>query len=181
MGNVGEEMVGAYLQAIRGCGFVQYNVPTGKGQGEIDVLGLDFKNRAVYVCEVAVHLTTGLMYVDPKTKQPCNVERLTAKFAKDLEYADAQFPEFEHVLMFWSPVVKSAGPKAKHNQVLDVEQVCEAVRRLHGVEVEVVINHRFRECLKQLKKYAGSKTVELKSPVLRLLQIEALLEKHLGS
>jgi hypothetical protein len=35
------------------------------------------------------------------------------------------------------------------------------------------------ECLKKLRHYAGTETKELKSPVLRLFQIEEKLTKHL--
>ncbi len=51
-------------------------------QGEIDVVGINLKSSKIYVCEVAVHLPTGLHYV--KDKQPNNVDKLTENFSKDL-------------------------------------------------------------------------------------------------
>lgn len=57
--NVGEQLVASYLQYIRGCEFIQTNVYTVDTQGEIDVVGINLKERKVYVAEVAIHLTSG--------------------------------------------------------------------------------------------------------------------------
>src|SRR4029453_5592945 len=75
--NIGEEICGEWLRHMKGCDFVQYNVRTTPVQGEIDVVGINLEKHAVYACEVAVHLVTGLQYV--KANQPDNVSRLTAK------------------------------------------------------------------------------------------------------
>jgi Holliday junction resolvase-like predicted endonuclease len=83
MQNTGEEIVGAYLQHIRGCEFVQYNLHTPDVQGEVDVIGINIRDRIIYVCEVAIHLITGLQYV--KGGRPGNVNRFLKKFEKDIE------------------------------------------------------------------------------------------------
>ncbi len=80
MQNPGEEIVGEYLKYFLGCDFVEYNLYTPDVQGEIDVVGINPKNKVVYICEVATHLVTGLQYV--KERQPDNVERFTKKFRK---------------------------------------------------------------------------------------------------
>lgn len=178
MKNVGEEIAGVYLQAIKGCDFVQYNLYTPDTQGEIDVVAISRKERVVYVCEVAVHLVTGLMYV--KGGQPDNVRRLIAKFEKDIAYAEEYFPDHERVYMLWSPVVKNPRPTAKHNQVKDVDEVLAYFRKSRGVEIQPIINERYHEILRELRAYAGSKTEALQSPLLRLMQIEERLGKHLG-
>lgn len=175
--NVGEEIAGLYLQVNRGCDFVQYNLYTPDVQGEIDVVAVNFVDRVAYVCEVAVHLVTGLQYV--KNAQPDTRDRLIKKFNKDIDYAEKAFPDFDRKYMLWSPIVRSAGPTAKHDQMKAVEEVQRRLYSSRGVEIELVINEAFQEVLRRLKVYAGSKTEELKSPVLRLLQIEALLDKHL--
>ena len=55
--NVGEELVSAYLQQILGCDFTQQNLYTIDSQGEIDVVGLNLKDRSVYIVSVlARHL-----------------------------------------------------------------------------------------------------------------------------
>jgi Holliday junction resolvase-like predicted endonuclease len=51
--NIGEEIVMAYLQYIKGCEFIQSNLYTPDVQGEIDVIGIDIDNKKIYVCEVA--------------------------------------------------------------------------------------------------------------------------------
>ena len=59
----GEELVGEYLRHIHGCEFVQYNLQTPDVQGQIDVIAINISERLLYVCEVAIHLVTGLLYV----------------------------------------------------------------------------------------------------------------------
>src|SRR5262245_1900435 len=119
--NIGEEICGEWLRHVKGCEFVQYNVRTPDVQGEIDVVGISLANRTVYVCEVAVHLITGLQYV--KENRPDNVTRLVAKFRKDIAYTQKAFPDYTHVFMFWSPVVKNQRSGAKYNQLADVQQI----------------------------------------------------------
>ncbi len=64
--NVGEELVSAYLQEVKGCEFVAYNLHTRDIQGETDVIGMNITKRTLYLCEVAIHLVTGLQYVTNK-------------------------------------------------------------------------------------------------------------------
>ena len=91
--NIGEEIVSAYLQYIKHCEFIQKNVYPPDVQGEIDVVGINLKSKEVYICEVAIHLTTGLQYV--KNKQPNNVKKLVEKFSKDIEYTNKYFQDYK--------------------------------------------------------------------------------------
>lgn len=54
--DIGEFIVGAHLQLIEECDFIDYNVrpPCGglKGLGELDVVGLNFNSNTPYLCEV---------------------------------------------------------------------------------------------------------------------------------
>ena len=54
---MGEYLVGAYLQLEEQCDVVSFNVrPPGgglKGLEELDVIGLNFKTSTAYLCEVA--------------------------------------------------------------------------------------------------------------------------------
>ena len=65
--DIGEYAVGAYLKIIKKCDFVDYNVrsPGGglEGLNELDVVGLDFKNKTAYLCEVTTHIR-GVLYKD---------------------------------------------------------------------------------------------------------------------
>jgi Holliday junction resolvase-like predicted endonuclease len=178
MHNTGEAIVGAYLQHIRGCEFVQYNLHTPDVQGEIDVIGINIRERTLYVCEVAIHLITGLQYV--KERRPDNVDRLLKKFEKDIEYANKYFSDFTRVFMLWSPIVKNQRDGAKDNQLHDVEEIERRLAQSHGVQLQLVINERFAGYLADLRAYAQNETKELKSPVLRLMQIEEKLKLHLA-
>lgn len=179
MQNPGEEVVGEYLKIILGCDFVEYNLYTPDTQGEIDVVGINSKDKKLYVCEVATHLITGLQYV--KNKRPDNVDRFVKKFKKNIEYAEKYFPGFEKHYMIWSPIVKNSGPNAKNNQLNDIQEIKDIIQSRPGkpIEVEAIINHQYAQCLQELREYAAKETKELKSPILRLMQIEEKLSKHI--
>ena len=176
MQNIGEEIVGAYLQHIKGCEFIQFNLPLLMRQGEIDVLGIDIKEKTLYVCEVAVHVQ-GLQYV--KDRSPDNINRFTAKFRKNAEYAQSRFGNYNARYMLWSPIVRISGKSAKHNQMRDVLQIQKNLRK-EGISVELIVNHQFHNCLLELRNIARKETRECKSPVLRLMQIEEYLQKHIA-
>jgi len=179
MQNIGEEIVGTYLQYIRGCEFVQYNLYTPDVQGEIDVIGINIRERTICICEVAIHLITGLQYV--KDKRPDNVKRFLMKFNKDIAYARKYFQDFKQIFMLWSPIVKNQGDGAKYNQLNDVLAIQQQLGQTHDVQLELIVNHRFEECLSELRAYARKETKELKSPVLRLMQIDEKLKTHLAT
>ncbi len=178
MQNLGEEIAGEYLKVVKECEFIEYNLHTPDVQGEIDVVGIDVKNKKLYVCEVATHLVTGLKYV--KDAAPDNIDRFLKKFRKNIPYANKYFPDYEKHFMLWSPIVKNQGKSAKHNQINDVNEIKEILHSEYGHSLELVINHEYQKCLVQLREYAHKETKELKSPVLRLMQIEEKLSKHLG-
>jgi hypothetical protein len=176
--NIGEELVASYLQHFRGCDFIQKNLYTPDVQGEIDVVGINLKERKVYICEVAIHLQTGLQYV--KDKRPNNVGKLTEKLSRDIEYANRYFKDYERHIMLWSPVVKNSREASKNNQEKDIAQIGANIKAKYGVDIEFVINKKFLHCLHELRGFARTTTEELKCPVLRLLQIEEALLKQVG-
>jgi hypothetical protein len=179
MQNTGEELVGEYLKWCCKCEFVEYNLNTKDVQGEVDVIGLNIAKHEVYVCEVAIHLETGLQYVNGKTKRPDNVAKLTTKFSKDYKYVEKYFPGWTVKLMFWSPIIKNQKPTSKTNQKRDLEAIRSNIKNKFGVELDMIVGKKFQECLDQLRGVAAEKTRELKSPVMRMLQIEEKLKKHL--
>jgi len=177
MQNIGEQLVGDYLKVVKGCDFIEYNLYTTDIQGEIDVVGIDLRSKKVYICEVAIHLTTGLMYV--KGGQPDNVNRFYKKFSKNIEYAEKYFGDFEKYFMLWSPIVKNPRKTAKNNQLNDVMEVRSLIKKEYDYTIELIINHEFLSCINSLRNYAKKETKEIKSPVLRWMQIEEKLEGHL--
>ena len=177
MQNIGEETTGEYLKVIKGCEFIEYNLHTPDVQGEIDVIGIDAKNKKLYVCEVATHLVTGLQYV--KNGKPDNVQRFLKKFRKNIPYAEKYFPDYEKHFMLWSPVVKNQKLSAKHNQLRDVNEVKDLLFKEFGHNLHLIINAEYQKCLDELRAFTARETKELKSPVLRFMQIEEKLKKHL--
>ena len=139
---------------------------------EIDVIAINFTDKIVYICEVAVHLVTGLRYV--KDGKSDNYERLVKKFNKDINYAQKAYPEYERVYMLWSPIVKDTP-----DQLRNVLLAHDYLKKERGIEIQLIINEAYKKCLKRLRDYAAKETKELKSPVLRLFQIEEFLAQHL--
>ena len=180
MQNIGEEIAGEYLKVILGCDFVEYNLSTPDTQGEIDVVGINAKEKRIYICEVAIHLVTGLQYVNPKLKRPDNVNRFCKKFRKNIEFAQKYFSGYETHFMLWSPVVKNQKATSKNNQLGDIQAIQEAIQKESGIMIEAVINLEYSKRLEELRAFARKETKELKSSVLRLMQIEEKLNRHLN-
>lgn len=176
--NVGEQLVSSYLRHLKGCDFIQTNLYTVESQGEIDVVGINLKERKVYVCEVAIHLTTGLQYV--KDKRPNNVAKLVEKFTRDIAYARKFLAEYDHEFMLWSPIVRDTKGSATYNQVGHLAEIRAQLLASTGAELTCVVNEDFYQALKDMRAYAGRKTEELKCPLMRLLQIEELLGRHVS-
>ena len=174
--NIGEEIAGTYLKVCKNCDFVEYNLYTTEVQGEIDVIGIDTKNQYVFVCEVAIHLETGLQYV--KNKRPDNYNRFIKKFEKDIVYANSRFSSYKKTFMLWSPIVKNQKGKPEYNQLKAVMDVKQYLKDNHNIDLQLIINKTFLDCLDELRAFAGKKTEELKSPILRLMQIEYKLGNH---
>lgn len=154
---MGEYIVGACLKLLKGCDFVEYNVrrPGGglAGLNELDVMGLDFKNKTAYLCEVTTHLE-GLLYGSRGTS---TVERIGKKYEKLQEYAKNHLPEVfrERHFMFWSPVVRPG-----------VRQELEKIKGL-----ELVINKDYADYIEALKELAKKGTHDTGNPAFRVLQI----------
>ena len=177
--NVGEQLVSSYLRYIRKCDFIQTNLYTVESQGEIDVVGLNIAEQQVYICEVAIHLTTGLQYV--KNKRPNNVQKLTDKFSRDIEYAQKYFDEYNQHFMLWSPIVKDTKGKPEYNQMRHLAEIGVNIKRQYGIDIECIVNEKFYACLEELRLYAATQTVALQCPLMRLMQIEELLGKHVSN
>lgn len=176
--NVGEQLVSSYLRHIRKCDFIQTNVQTADSQGEIDVVAIDLKAGKVYVCEVAVHMTTGLQYV--KGSKTNNVAKLIDKFSRDIAYVRTYLKEYEAHYMLWSPVVKDSRGKLENNQMGHLAAVKAKILEDYGLDLECIVNADFQKCLKEMREFAGRQTSELQCPLMRLMQIEELLGLHVN-
>ncbi|MDD3066281.1 MAG: hypothetical protein PHO48_00395 [Candidatus Gracilibacteria bacterium] len=175
MEDPGEHLVGQYLKEIKKCDFVEYNLQTGKKQGEIDVVGIDSVNNIVYVCEVATHLD-GLHY--NKNGKPDNVRRFLAKFEKDIDYIQANFKEYKRIFMLWTPVAKNSKKGSKHNQIEDLKMIQEKIRKSKNIEIDIIKNNEYYKCLQELRGVAAKTKNPMNSPIMRFLQIEERLKKN---
>ncbi len=153
---MGEYAVGAYLALIEKCDVVSYNVrrPGGKlaGLNELDVVGLRFKDKTAYLCEVATHIK-GVLYKDNKT----TVERVKKKFRVQKEYAARHLRSFpRRHFMFWSPVVPKGYLTEHLGKISDLE---------------LIINQDYAARIADLKKLAHEQSHETNNPFFRVLQI----------
>jgi hypothetical protein len=169
-------LVGDYLRHVRGCDFVDFNVYTKTAQGEIDVIGVNLAEKKAFVCEVATHLTTGLQYT--KNARPDTARRLIAKFLKDIEYGSSAFAGYTVVYMLWSPVVRRSKGKQEYNQFAHLDQVKDEVKKRTKVDLVLVFNDDYVSAVEELRRIARRETKELKSPVMRFLQIDEWSQRN---
>ncbi|WP_238580240.1 hypothetical protein, partial [Treponema endosymbiont of Eucomonympha sp.] len=77
------------------------------------------------------------------------------------------------------PIVKNQGKRVRHNQLNDVLIVKNKTESEYQIMLITKINKEFMECLTELREYARAETKDNKSPVIRFMQIEEFLKKHL--
>lgn len=160
--DIGEYIVGAYLKIIKVCDVIDYNVrvPGGglEGLNEIDVVGLDFKNKTAYLCEVTTHIR-GTLYQN----NTATVKRIQKKYERQQRYAErflTPFPNRHY--MFWSPVV----PKGF---------ITNRLQQIRGLEL--IINKAYTQCIEELRVHARNTTHDTNNPFFRVLQILEHLKK----
>lgn len=154
---MGEYAVGAYLKLGLNCDFVDYNVrpPEGgmAGLGETDVVGLSFRTKTAFLCEVSTHLE-GLEY---GRGYDDSADRISQKYQRLREYAENNLQSFENKrYMLWCPHV----PKGR------------LLTLLQGMEgLELIIDERYRECIEELRSQARGSVRDIGNPFFRTLQI----------
>ncbi|HNB53767.1 MAG TPA: hypothetical protein PLN89_07795 [Elusimicrobiota bacterium] len=153
---MGELLVGAYLKEIEGCDFVDYNVrPAGgglAGLNEIDVLGLRFSDKTVFLCEVTTHIRGALYGTYNETDR-----RIGKKFRRMKVYAKSSVRGFGKIrFMFWSPRV----PEGK---------LMRSLERYKGLEL--VVNAGYRKKVEMLQDRARKRKHDSGNPFFRALQI----------
>ena len=160
---MGEYIVGACLKLIKECAVVDYNVrrPGGRlaGLDELDVMGLDFKNKKAYLCEVTTHLD-GLQYGKNRIT---TAEKIRTKYIKMQEYADNYLSKYfaKRHFMFWSPVV---GPSAEDELI-----------KIKGLEL--VINENYTAYIGLLQEFVKNNIYDTGNPAVRILQIIGHVKK----
>ena len=134
------------------------------------------KERKAYICEVVTHLPTGIQYV--KNKQPDTEARLVKKFTKDIQYGQRAFRDYNVSYMLWSPVVHRSTGSPKYNQPEVLKEIGNRIKATTGIEIEFVVNEDYLDAINFLRVLARSEPKELKSPVMRFLQIEEWCRKN---
>jgi proline racemase len=161
--DIGEDLVGAYLREVVGCPLVHFNVRTGAGQGEIDVVGLQLHGvqiSEVWLCEVSTH-TGGLGGYRGDAPG-----KIRTKIASVKAYTEATYPGVAHHIEVWSPKV-TASMNARLSSVLD-----------ESPEVSLVANAEYARRVRELASRARVTTAYRDSPSFRLLQILTRLPEN---
>lgn len=163
---IGEYIVGAWLKLVENCDFVDYNVrPPVKGLeglGELDVVGLNLRNKQVYLCEVTTHLN-GIGYKD----LPTTLQKISKKFNTQQEYAKKHLPlHFPVRFMLWSPVVT---PK-----------YVKEIKKLNK-NLELIFNIDYSKKVEEIEDVISDQTRDFCNPFVRVLQILNALKCLCGS
>jgi hypothetical protein len=153
---IGEYLVGAYLQLVEKCDVVDYNVrPPGggiEGLGELDVIGFNFKTNTAFLCEVTTHIR-GLLYKNNLE----TVARIGRKHKRQQQYAKKYLRKFDPIrYQFWSPVVAKG-------------YVTENLAKIDTLEL--ILNREYKRRVLELQRLAGEETHDARNPVFRVLQI----------
>jgi hypothetical protein len=144
---IGETLVAAWYQYVDRCDLVVEGVRL-PAQGELDVLAV--AGRRVVAAEVATHI----LGLDYGGYMP-TVRRVTEKVARAASFLEANFPEHERDVAFWSPRVPSG-----------------LMQQLAGIsDVEFVVNDEYSRRLQNLIERARSDAAATSNSAYRLLQI----------
>ncbi|MCD4822589.1 MAG: hypothetical protein K8R11_11110 [Methanococcoides sp.] len=156
---VGEYIVGAYLQIIEKCDFVGYNVKPQsggmEGLSEFDVLGLKFSDGTAFMCEVTTHLdgpNYGSNYND-------TINKIKNKYTRQKSYAEKYLKNFPNKrFMFWSPVVPNG-------------RMTTEFENLENDGLECIYNAEYARRIDELRAIAKNEKKDTGNPFFRTLQI----------
>lgn len=153
---MGEYLVGSYLQLVEECDVVDYNVRIIgggiKGLNELDIIGLKFETNTAFLCEVAVHIR-GLNYGGYAQ----TVATIKRKHANQKYYAKKKLKKFPiRHYMFWSPKIP-------------VGELSSQLFKIEGLEI--VSNEDFTERIIDLRVKAKELKQDTGNPAFRMIQI----------
>ena len=153
---MGEYLVGAYLELFEGCEIISYNVRSRdkgiRGMGELDVIGLNLKKNTAFLCEVVTHLR-GPLYSGGREK---TVRRIFNKYENQKKFAKKYLGNFSKIhFQLWSPSVSKI--------------YVDSFGKKRGLEL--VINQDYSKCINELRDAAKRSTKNTGNPAYRVLQI----------
>lgn len=158
MADIGEYFVGAYLQYIYDCEIVVYNVKDysssgNTAQNEIDVIGICFKKKKTYLCEVKTHIQ-GFK----ATGKTDRIKLIHSQYNAMRQYAIKNFPKNISIeYMFWAP------NKVQNKLKTEIDKLY--------LPKNIIVDSEYKNRLKDLIKYAGTYSTEFDNPFIRTLQI----------
>ena len=83
--------------------------------------------------------------------------------------------------MIWSPVIKYTKEGSKVDNFDDLRKIKEHFNSLRiPIDVQIVIGDDYIKVISKLRKIAATATEELKSPIMRFLQIEEKTKKNVS-
>jgi len=152
---MGEYLVGAYLELLEGCEIIAYNVRPHvkgiKGMGELDVVGLNLKKNTAFLSEVVTHLG-GLIYGGREE----TIRRIFKKYNNQKTYAKKYLRNFSDIhFQLWSPSVSKI--------------YVDSLEKKRGLEL--IINQDYSKCINELRDAAKRSTKNTGNPAYRVLQI----------
>lgn len=153
---MGEYLVGAYLELVEGCEVISYNVrPHDKGiegMRELDVVGLNLKKNTAFLCEVITHLR-GPLYRGGREE---SIRRIFKKYDNQKKYAKKYLGNFSDIhFQLWSPSVSKI--------------YLDSLSKKRGLEL--VINQDYSKCINKLRDVAKRSKKNTGNPAYRVLQI----------
>ena len=162
--DIGELLVGAYLKVIEQCDVVAYNQrPPGGGMaglGELDVIGLRFRDHTAILCEVTTHIG-GLTYGKSLTD---TLQRIANKHLRQRSYAESQLRDFPNrVYQFWAPRVPTGA------LTIGLAAV--------DADLELIVNLEYTRRIDILRQEAAKRQNDEGNVAFRLLQILEALKR----
>jgi hypothetical protein len=149
---IGESLVGAYLEHIRECQVVVYNTHLSDEQGELDVIGiktLSTGKQEIWLVEAATHIL-GLDYGG----QAKSVKKIQAKRDRALKFAQQLFKGATLHFEIWSPIVSSG-----------------IVDKLNKLSIVLVANAEYTDRVNELALHASKSTKTTGNDTYRTLQL----------
>jgi hypothetical protein len=149
---IGESLVGAYLEHIRECQVVVYNTHLSNEQGELDVIGiktLSTGKQEIWLVEAATHIL-GLDYGG----QAKSVKKIKAKRDRALKFAQQLFKGATLRFEVWSPIVSSG-----------------IVDELNKLSIVLVANAEYTDRVNELALHASKSTKTTGNDTYRTLQL----------
>lgn len=149
---IGESLVGAYLEHIRECQVVVYNTHLSDEQGELDVIGiktLSSGKQEIWLVEAATHIN-GLDYGG----QAKSVKKIQAKRDRAMKFAQKLFKGANLHFEVWSPIVSSG-----------------IVDKLNELSIHLVANGDFTDRVNQLALHASMSSKTTGNDAYRTLQL----------